>query len=113
MVLLDLPDHDSVNAANRQVVDRVVPLADLLVWVVDPQKYADHALHSAYLSVASEHEQPSLVVLNHIDRLSTEDAWEVAKDLQRLLAEDGLGEVPVIPVSARTGAGLGALLRRG
>src|SRR5690554_2528404 len=37
MVLLDLPDHDSVNPENREVVDRVVPMADLLLWVVDPQ----------------------------------------------------------------------------
>lgn len=106
MVLLDLPDHDSVNAANREVVDRVVPMADLLLWVVDPQKYADHALHSAYLRVASDHGQPSLVLLNHIDRLSTEDAWAVAKDLQGLLAQDGLATVGVIPISAITAEGL-------
>ena len=106
MVLLDLPDHDSVNGANRDVVDRVVPMADLLLWVVDPQKYADHALHSAYLRVASDYGQPSLVLLNHIDRLSTEDGWAVATDLQQLLAEDGLTHVGVIPVSAVTGEGV-------
>lgn len=109
MVLLDLPDHDSVNADNRAVVDRIVPMADLLLWVVDPQKYADHALHTFYLTAASEHDRPSLVVLNHVDRLSTEDAWAVARDLQRLLAIDGLTQVPVMPVSARTGQGLDIL----
>ncbi|GIG53442.1 GTP-binding protein [Demequina activiva] len=109
MVLLDLPDHDSVNADNRAIVDRVVPMADLLLWVVDPQKYADHALHEFYLRTASERDRPSLVVLNHVDRLSTEDAWEVARDLQRLLAVDGMTQVPVMPVSARTGHGLDIL----
>ena len=109
LVLLDLPDHDSINADNRAVVDRVVPMADLLLWVVDPQKYADHALHSFYLTTASERDRPSLVVLNHVDRLSTEDAWAVARDLQRLLAVDGLTQVPVMPVSARTGEGLDVL----
>lgn len=109
LVLLDLPDHDSINADNRAVVDRVVPLADLLLWVVDPQKYADHALHSQYLAVSSAFERPSLVVLNHIDRLSTEDAWSVARDLQRLLAVDGMNQVPVMPVSAKTGQGLDVL----
>src|SRR5690606_16436395 len=93
VVLLDLPDHDSVNSANRAIVDRVVPMADLLVWVMDPQKYADNAVHEAYLSVASDHGQPSLVVLNHVDRLATNEAWEVVRDLQRLLAEDGLTQV--------------------
>lgn len=106
LVLIDLPDHDSINVANRDVADRIVPLADLLVWVVDPQKYADHALHSAYLQVASVHGQPSLVALNHTDRLSDEDTMAIVQDLQRLLGEDGLVEVPVIPVSARTGRGL-------
>src|SRR5690554_7699535 len=66
MVLLDLPDHDSVNEHNRDVVDRIVPMADLLLWVVDPQKYADHALHEFYLRAASERQRPSLVVLDHV-----------------------------------------------
>ncbi|MFO7244860.1 MAG: GTPase [Actinomycetes bacterium] len=109
IVLLDLPDHDSVNADNRATVDRVVPLADLIVWVVDPQKYADHALHSAYLSVASDHGQPSLVVLNQVDRLSEEDATAVAQDLARLVHSEGLTNVPVLLVSARTGRGVDSL----
>lgn len=106
VVLLDLPDHDSVNSDNRAIVDRVVPLADLLIWVMDPQKYADNAVHSAYLAVASDHGQPSLVVLNHVDRLETQAAWDIVRDLQRLLEEDGLQGVPVMPISARTGQGV-------
>ena len=109
LILLDLPDHDSVEPANRQIVDRIVPMADLLLWVVDPQKYADNVLHEEYLRVASDNGQPSLVVLNQVDRLTTADAWEVAKDLQRLLEEDGLTHVPVIPVSAKTGQGMDVL----
>ncbi|WP_061960605.1 GTP-binding protein [Demequina flava] len=109
MVLLDLPDHDSVNPDNRETVDRIVPMADLLLWVVDPQKYADNALHSAYLEAASQQQRPSLVVLNHVDRLATEDAWAVARDLQRLLAVDGMNQVPVMPISAKTGQGLDIL----
>jgi GTP-binding protein EngB required for normal cell division len=109
VVLLDLPDHDSINLTNRDTVDRVVPLADLIVWVVDPQKYADHALHSAYLKVASDHGQPSLIVLNHTDRLSDADAVAVSKDLARLVKEEGIGDAPVMRVSARTGKGVDAL----
>ena len=45
LVLLDLPDFDSVEVAHRLEVDRVVGLADLVAWVVEPQKYADAALH--------------------------------------------------------------------
>lgn len=109
VVLLDLPDHDSVNEHNRAVVDRVVPLADLLVWVVDPQKYADHALHAAYLTVASDHGQPSLVVLNHVDRLADADADAVAQDLARLVQSQGIEDVPVRLASARTGRGIDGL----
>ena len=38
LVLLDMPDHDSVEPEHRAVVDRVLPQVDLLVWVLDPQK---------------------------------------------------------------------------
>ena len=34
---------------HRLEVDRLVELVDLLVWVLDPQKYADAALHDRYL----------------------------------------------------------------
>src|SRR5207253_1696815 len=37
LVLLDLPDHDSTETSHHEEVDRVVALADVLVWVLDPQ----------------------------------------------------------------------------
>ncbi len=106
MILLDLPDHDSVQAANREIVDRVVPMADLLIWVVDPQKYADHALHSRYLTAVAESGAPSAIVLNHTDRLTRKDADAVLYDIRRLLAEKGIESVPVLMTSATTGAGV-------
>ena len=45
LVLLDLPDHDSTEVGHRMEVDRLVQLVDMLIWVVDPQKYADAAIH--------------------------------------------------------------------
>jgi hypothetical protein len=47
-----------------------------------------------------------VVVLNQIDRLAPADVEACVSDLQRLLADDGLGKVPVVPVSARTGQGV-------
>src|SRR5690625_3976848 len=41
LVLIDVPDHDSVAAEHREIVDQIVPLVDVLIWVLDPQKYAD------------------------------------------------------------------------
>ena len=108
LVLLDLPDFDSVEAAHRIEVDRLVRLVDLLVWVVDPQKYADAALHERYLRPLAGHAAAMLVVLNQSDRLGA-DAERARDDLARLLASAGLGEVPVLAASARTGDGLEAL----
>ena len=105
LVLLDLPDHDSTQVAHRLEVERLVELVDLLVWVVDPQKYADEALH-AYLRQLSGHSGVMLVVLNQVDRLSADEAQTCATDLRRLLDADGLSAVPLLGTSARNGAGV-------
>ena len=108
LVLLDLPDFDSVETAHRLEVDRLVRLVDLLVWVVDPQKYADAALHDRYLRPLARHAAAMLVVLNQSDRLGA-DAPRARDDLERLLGASGLDDVPVLATSARTGEGLDAL----
>ncbi len=106
LVLLDLPDHDSTAVAHRLEVDRLVGLVDLLVWVMDPQKYADAAIHDRYLRPLATHARLMTVVLNQVDRLGPGDAERCVTDLRRLLDTEGLAEAPVLPVSARTGAGL-------
>ncbi|MFI6482381.1 GTPase [Nonomuraea sp. NPDC050663] len=109
LILLDLPDHDSIELSHRLEVDRLVELVDLLVWVVDPQKYADAAVHSRYLRPLARHRDVMVVVLNQVDRLPPDAVERCLADLRRLLADDGLEGVPVLGVSARTGAGLGEL----
>jgi len=109
LVLLDLPDHDSTEVAHHVEVDRLVAMADLLVWVLDPQKYADAAVHERYLRPLAEHRDVLLVVLNHIDEVPEERRPEMLADLRRLLEGDGLGEVPVIATSARHGQGVAEL----
>jgi GTP-binding protein EngB required for normal cell division len=106
LVLLDLPDHDSTEAAHAVEVGRLVELVDLLVWVVDPQKYADAAVHDSYLRPLAGHDDAVVVVLNHTDRLTRASAEECAADLRTLLAADGLGQAPVLLTSAATGAGV-------
>ncbi|WP_184756478.1 GTPase family protein [Streptosporangium album] len=106
LILLDLPDHDSIELAHRLEVDRLVELVDLLVWVLDPQKYADAAVHERYLRPLARHRGVMVVVLNQIDRLTPAGAERCLKDLRRLLDEDGLAGVPLAGVSTRTGTGL-------
>ncbi|MFD7426272.1 GTP-binding protein [Streptomyces sp. NPDC059818] len=116
LVLVDLPDHDSAAAGHREQVDRVLALVDAVVWVVDPEKYADAALHERYLRPLAGHAEVTFVVLNQIDRLPGEAADQVLDDLRRLLDEDGmaLGEhgepgATVLSLSALTGEGVGEL----
>ncbi|MGY1728277.1 GTPase [Geodermatophilus sp. SYSU D01062] len=106
LVLLDLPDHDSVRLENRLEVDRLVQLVDVLVWVLDPQKYADDAVHTRYLAPLAGHSGVLLVVLNQVDRLDEAAAVACLADLRRLLDEEGLTGVPVLPTAASSGLGL-------
>ncbi|GAA2598767.1 YfjP family GTPase [Actinomadura fulvescens] len=106
LVLIDLPDHDSIETAHRLEVDRLVAVVDLLVWVLDPQKYADAAVHERYLRPLSRHRDVMVVVLNQVDRLPERAVARCLDDLRGLLEADGLSGVPVVPVSARTGEGL-------
>jgi GTPase Era involved in 16S rRNA processing len=109
VVLLDLPDHDSTEVSHHLEVDRLVQLADLLVWVLDPQKYADAAIHDRYLAPYATHQGVMLVVLNHIDTVPEDRRRAMLDDVRRLLVADGLGEVPVLAVSARHGTGIAEL----
>jgi hypothetical protein len=110
LVLLDLPDHDSTAAEHRREVDRVVALADVVVWVLDPQKYADRAVHEGYLRPLAGHAGVLLVTLHQADRLAPEALEACRLDLRRLLAEDGLPDVPVLATSVRSEGGTSALV---
>ena len=112
LVLLDLPDFDSVEHSHRVEVERVIRLVDLFVWVVDPQKYADSALHDRYLRPLAAYADSMLAVLNQADLLDAPALAACRRDLERTLAGDGLDSVPVLAVSARTGDGLDDLRRR-
>ncbi|MFJ2631315.1 dynamin family protein [Streptomyces sp. NPDC087422] len=116
LVLIDLPDHDSAATGHRDQVDRLLGLVDVVVWVLDPEKYADAALHERYLRPLSGHADVTVLVLNQIDRLPGDSVDLVLDDLRRLLDEDGLavgehGEdgAVVLSASALTGEGVADL----
>jgi GTP-binding protein EngB required for normal cell division len=106
LILLDLPDHDSVVSGDSGQVDRLVGLADLMVWVLDPQKYADAAVHRRYLVPLAGHAEVIAVVLNQADRLSAAQAEDCITDLRRLLDSEDLNDVQVLVTSALTGGGV-------
>ncbi len=100
LVLLDLPDFDSVVEVHQAEVDRLLRLVDLIVWVTDPQKYADQVIHDRYLRTFRRHSGSTVVVLNQADRLSDIDAARCLADLGSILQRDGFGSVPTLAVSA-------------
>ncbi|MCG2622362.1 YfjP family GTPase [Arthrobacter sp. I2-34] len=109
LILLDLPDFDSTAVEHRRIVERLAGQVDVLVWVLDPQKYADAVVHHAFLRPLASHGAVTLVVLNQVDRLRAGELEPVTASLKDILARDGLEQVRVFPVSARTGAGIAGL----
>ena len=106
LVLLDLPDFDSTQLAHRDEVDRLVKLVDGFIWVVDPQKYADNALHTRYLRPLAPYADVTFVVLNQADLLSPDQLKTTLAHLRSLLDDAGLSKARLLATSALTGAGI-------
>lgn len=106
LVLLDLPDHDSTEVSHHVEMQRFIELADLMIWVLDPQKYADAAVHDRFLKPMAIHAANIMVVLNHIDEVPADRRDAMVADLRGLLKDDGLESVPVIATSALHGDGI-------
>lgn len=111
LVLLDLPDHDSTAEAHRAEVDRLVEVVDVFLWVLDPQKYADAALHDGYLRRFAHHGAVTLVALNQIDRLDAAERSACVDHLRHLLGDDGLTGARILQTSTTTGEGIDAVRR--
>ncbi|MEX2659514.1 MAG: GTPase, partial [Acidimicrobiales bacterium] len=109
LVLLDLPDHDSTSLDHRAEVDRVVGVADVVVWVLDPQKYADLAVHERYLRPLAHHAGVLVVALHQADRLTADQLEACRADLAGLLRADGLEGVTILTTSVRSDGGTDAL----
>ena len=106
LVLLDLPDHDSVLGHATDLVDNLVGLSDLMIWVLDPQKYADAAVHRRFLVPLAGHSEVIAVVLNQADLLTASQIEDCVQDLRRLLDSEGLHDAQILVTSAKTGDGI-------
>jgi len=113
VAIIDLPDFDSIDLGHREVVERLVPLVDAIVWVFDPQKYADRAVHEGYLRPLSDHRDRFLFVLNQIDLFGPGELDLVSADLLTRLAEDGIPDAELFATVAAEGrtAGIDRLRR--
>src|SRR5262249_16380061 len=90
----------------RIEADRLVGVVDLVVWVLDPQKYADQTVHEEYLSRMGPLRDVTVVVFNQVDLLRPEDAQRCVVDLARLVEADGLPGVPGLATAGGAGAGV-------
>lgn len=100
LAVIDLPDTDSVSEDNRATVERVLPLVDAVVWVVDPEKYQDRVLHERYLRPLARHADRFLFVLNQVDRIEGETTQALVEDLAATLHLDGIGAPTILAVAA-------------
>ncbi|MDY6850584.1 MAG: GTPase domain-containing protein [Thermodesulfobacteriota bacterium] len=107
--LADFPDFDSIEQGHRETLARLFPRLDLLLWVVDPNKYADQALFN-WLALAPQAKVNCVFVFNKIDeyegrygRESASVLKEVVADFEAKLTElAGLSQPLILPLSARS-----------
>jgi GTP-binding protein EngB required for normal cell division len=109
LILIDLPDHDSVVAPHRIEVSRLIDLVDAMVWVLDPQKYADEALHNGYLRPMARHAEVMMFALNQADLVPATDWSRWRQHAASILRDDGIGSPNLFVTSAVTGEGLDTL----
>ncbi len=93
LALLDAPDVDSVEHANRALADRLLAAADLWLFVTTAARYADAVPWTLLRGAAARHAQVALVV----DRVDP-GAEAVADDLRRMMDRNDLGAAPLFVV---------------
>ena len=111
--LADFPDFDSIEPAHRAALARHFPRLDLLLWVVDPTKYADLAFFD-WLQAAPQARANSVFIFNKVDEYQAryrdqapEIASEAAGDFRRKLAEYARWTDPEILTLSALNAGRG------
>lgn len=111
LVLIDLPDIDSTNIHNRDLAAFLTKRVDVLIWVLDPQKYADAILHDQHLAQLSAGAKNVLFVMNKIDTLDASARAAVITDAQRLIHEFIPG-ASILETSTQLGVGITDLKQR-
>src|SRR3954453_4025191 len=101
LAVVDAPDIDSLEHANRVLADRLVEAADLCCFVTTATRYADR-VPWAVLSRVEERGLPLLVVLNRMPA-DAADRSEILSDIHRLMADTGLNDLLATTPDGRRG----------
>ena len=99
LCLIDMPDTDSVEVGHRLQVERLLPVVDAVVWVLDPEKYRDATLHREHIARLADGADRFVFVLNQADRVDDATRVTLRVDLLQALAEDGIDN-PCLVVTA-------------
>ncbi|HBR98056.1 MAG TPA: GTP-binding protein [Gammaproteobacteria bacterium] len=94
---IDMPDFDSAEQANKDMVLAWLPYIDVLIYVVNPERYKDDKGWRLLLEHGRQHAW--LFAINHWDR--GDDAQR--DDFQRLLAEAGLDDPMIFCTDSKPG----------
>ena len=95
LAILDAPDIDSVEEANRSLAAELLAAADLWLFVTSAARYADQVPWD-FLKAAAERSTAVAIVL---DRTAPEAVDEVSSHLARMLTSRGLRDSPLFTVT--------------
>lgn len=98
LALLDAPDVDSVETANRRLAAQLLAAADLWLFVTTAARYADAVPWDLLDGAARRHAQVALVV----DRVDP-GAEAAVTDLRRMMDAAGLADAPLFAVEEGLG----------
>lgn len=96
LAILDAPDIDSVEVANRDLAAQLLAAADLWLFTTTAMRYAD-AVPWDFLRQARDRGTSLAVVIN---RIPAGAAGEIVPHLRSMLTEQGLAEVAVHAIEA-------------
>ncbi len=105
LVVIDLPDTDSVVVEHHATVDQLIPRVDAIVWVADPEKYQDRVLHAGYVARRAGYRDQFVFVLNQVDRLTDEETQTIVEDFTASLAAEGIEAPRIVTLAAAPDAG--------
>ncbi len=95
LALIDAPDIDSIEEANRELATQLLAAADLWVFVTSAVRYAD-AVPWEFLERARHRGTALAVVINRMP-VGAED--EIVTHLRAMLQEGGLPEIPIFAIA--------------
>ena len=104
VVFVDLPDMDSTVREHRTAVEAALRVVDAVVWVLDPEKYADVVIHEEFLAPLSQYADQFVFCLNKADRIGP-DVAGVTTSLKEHLIRDGYLDPEIVSTTATSEGG--------